>query len=135
LTHVIHSNYTPIRASLDLELCWFKKVIMARHMWLLMHHKTIMGANMISWFTPTPLGDGLLGVYSKIFLKYFEQKFFIILLKIFKIFITLLCYGLHSKFAKNMSLSKKFKSIYKSFHCLNTLIIMLSKYFWVFFTH
>jgi hypothetical protein len=33
-----------------------------------------MGANGISWATPTPLSDCLLGIYSKIFLKYFEQN-------------------------------------------------------------
>jgi hypothetical protein len=52
---------------------------------------------------------------SRIFLKSFEQKSLKISLKIFKIFITLLCYGLHQKFVKNTSLSKKFKSIYKCF--------------------
>jgi hypothetical protein len=34
--------------------------------------------------TPTPLGDCLLGVYSKIFLEYFEQLFFFKSLNIFK---------------------------------------------------
>jgi hypothetical protein len=33
------------------------------------------GENEISWTTPTPLGDYLLGVYFKIFLEYFEQFF------------------------------------------------------------
>jgi hypothetical protein len=32
------------------------------------------GANGISWAKPTPLGDYLLGVYSRIFLESFEQK-------------------------------------------------------------
>jgi hypothetical protein len=35
---------------------------------------TSPGANEISWTTPAPLGDYILGVYSKIFLEYFEQK-------------------------------------------------------------
>jgi hypothetical protein len=35
--------------------------------------------------------------------------------KILKIFIILLCYGLHKKIAENMSFSKRFKFIYKSF--------------------
>jgi len=65
-----------------------------------------MGANGISWTTPTPLGDCLLGIYSRIFLKYFEQKSLRKSFKIFKIFFTLLFYGLHKKFVKNMSLSK-----------------------------
>ncbi len=33
------------------------------------------GANGISWIRPTPLGDCLLGVYSNIFSKSFEQIF------------------------------------------------------------
>jgi len=50
-----------------------------------------------------PLGDCLLGVSSKILLEYFEQKS---LKKKFNLknFITLLCYGLHFKNSKNMSL-------------------------------
>jgi hypothetical protein len=32
-------------------------------------------ANEISWSTPTPLGDCLSGVYFRIFLEYFEQKY------------------------------------------------------------
>ncbi len=47
-----------------------------------------------------------LGVYSRIFLEYFEQTSFKKSLKILKNFITLLFYGLHKKFAKYMSLSK-----------------------------
>jgi hypothetical protein len=39
------------------------------------------------------------------------NNFFFKSLKIFKIFITLLCYDLHQKFAKNMSLPEKFKPI------------------------
>jgi hypothetical protein len=34
------------------------------------------GANQISWVEPTPLGDCLLGVYFRIFLESYEQKFF-----------------------------------------------------------
>jgi len=93
-----------------------------------------MGANRISWTWPTPLGDYLLGVYSTIFLESFEQKSFKKSFKIFKIFITLLCYTLHKNFAKNMFV-KKFKFIYKSFYYLKTLITMFSKSFWVFFIH
>jgi len=48
--------------------------------------------------------------------------------------ITILWFTL-KKIAKNMSLSKKFKSIYKSFYCLKTLVTMFSKCFWVFFIH
>jgi hypothetical protein len=62
---------------------------------------------------------------SRIFLKSFEQKSLKKSWKIFKIFITLLRYGLHKTFAKNMSFSKKFKSIYKSFYCLKALVTML----------
>jgi hypothetical protein len=45
------------------------------------------------------------------------------------IFITLLRYGLHKKFAKNISFSKKLKSTYKSFYCLKTLVIMFQSAF------
>jgi hypothetical protein len=90
------------------------------------------GANRISWAQSGPLGHGLLGVYSKIFLNVFEQKSFKKSWKILKIFITLLCYGLHQKFVKNMSLSKKFKSIYNSFYYFKKLVTMFSKCFWVF---
>jgi hypothetical protein len=39
--------------------------------------KLTSSSNGIPWTTPTPwnLGDYLLGVYFKIFLKYFEQSF------------------------------------------------------------
>jgi hypothetical protein len=36
----------------------------------------VKGANGISWTGADPLGDCLLGVYFKIFLETFEQKFF-----------------------------------------------------------
>jgi hypothetical protein len=55
----------------------------------------VEGANGISWAKPTPLGDCLLGVYFRIFLESFEQKSLRKSWKIFQIFITLLCYGLH----------------------------------------
>jgi hypothetical protein len=59
------------------------------------------------------LDDYLLGAYSLIFLESFEQKSLKISLKIFKIFITLLYHSLQQNFAKNMSLLKKFKFMYK----------------------
>jgi hypothetical protein len=91
---------------------------------------TKRGANGISWAGPT-LGNCLLGVYSKIFLESFEQKSLRKSWKILKIFITLLCYGLHQKFAKIMLLSKKFKSIYKTFfNYTKTLVTMFLKCFW-----
>jgi len=59
-------------------------------------------ANGISWARLAPLGDCLLGVYSRIFLESFEQKSLKKSWKILRIFITLLCYGLHKKIAKNI---------------------------------
>ncbi len=56
--------------------------------------------------------------------------YWVFILKYFKnILNKLLCYGLHKTFAKNMSLSKKCKSLYKSFYCLKTLITMLLNVF------
>ncbi len=74
---------------------------------------------------PPPQGDCLSDVYSRIFFKYFEHKSLKKSSKVFEIFITLLCYGFHKKIARNMSLLKKFKSIYKSFYCLKALVIIV----------
>jgi hypothetical protein len=66
----------------------------------------VKGANGISWARPTPLGDCLLGVYFRIFGNILNKSFLFKSWKIFKIFITLLCYGLHKNFVKNMSLGE-----------------------------
>ncbi len=48
-------------------------------------HTMLTSVNEISWVTPAPLGDCLSGVYFKIFLEYFEQKFLKKSLKLKKI--------------------------------------------------
>ncbi len=100
---------------------------------LLCFCKSVFGCKQDNMNPPTPLGDYLLDLYFEIFLEYFEQ--FFLIKKILKFFCTLLCYYLHGKFAKNMSFSKKFKSVCKPFYCLKTLVTMLTKCFWVFFIH
>jgi len=78
--------------------------------------------------TPTLLGDRLL-VFILEYSWNILNKFLKINLEKSEIFITLLCYGLHKKIAKNMSFTKKLKSIYKSFYCLKTLVIIFQSAF------
>jgi hypothetical protein len=85
-----------------------------------------MGANVISWTTPAPVGDYLLGVYFRLFLEYFE-KIFLKIFKFKKIHYYVMVYII--VYAKTILLSKKFESIYNSFYCLKTLVTNVSKMF------
>jgi hypothetical protein len=82
-----------------------------------------------------PLDDYLLGVYFKIFLESFEQRSLKNLEKYLNFHHIIMLWLLLKKLLKICHCQKKFKSIYKSFYCLKTLVTMFSKCFRLFFVH
>jgi len=75
------NEFPRIWCELDITSSWFHKI----GKYLLQGDESMVkGANRISWATPAPLGDCLLGVYFRTFLEYFEQFFLKNILKSLK---------------------------------------------------